>query len=133
MLARGVNGSAWCLCSRYATTIHAASSCTIKLSKLTRAGSLYRGCQRAALPKVFWEGGDEARGRGGVEFGFTSTTADRSIAVFYSGGDTAGKASTIFEASGALEPCPFPSALVLTVRLCVCAPIFAPPLARPSR
>ena len=60
-----------CACragDRYATTIHAASSCAIKLSKLTRAGSLYRGCQRAALPKAFWEG-SETRGKGGVEFG----------------------------------------------------------------
>ena len=60
----------WVWHNKYATTIHAASSCAIKLSKLTRAGALYRGCQRSALPRAFWEG-DETRGqtKGGVEFG----------------------------------------------------------------
>ena len=38
----------------YATSIHAINSCVIKLSKLTKAGKVWRGIKDAMLPKEFW-------------------------------------------------------------------------------
>ena len=35
----------------YATTIHAINSCVIKLSKLTKAGKVWRGIKDAKLPR----------------------------------------------------------------------------------
>ena len=39
----------------YATTIHAISSCVLKLSKLAVATKVYRGLKGASLPKHFFE------------------------------------------------------------------------------
>ena len=38
----------------YVTTIHAISSCVLKLSKLTKAGNVWRGIKDAKLPSEFW-------------------------------------------------------------------------------
>ena len=40
--------------NEYSTTIHAINSCVIKLSKLTKAGKVWRGIKDAKLPKSFW-------------------------------------------------------------------------------
>ena len=88
----------------YTTTIHAINSCVIKLSKLTKAGKVWRGIKDAKLPPEFWV--PNAMGiKGGIEFGFSSTTTDRAQAMHYAqggegmggkqGGGTA--AMTIFE------------------------------------
>ena len=61
----------------YATTIHAVSSCVLKLSKLAVATKVYRGLQGAALPDRFFEP-DEHGVCGGVEFGFTSTSQGKA-------------------------------------------------------
>ena len=79
----------------YATTIHAINSCVIKMSKLTKAGKVWRGIKDAALPKEFWVP-NEMGVRGGIEYGFSSTTTDRQQALLYAKGDQ-NDASTIFE------------------------------------
>ena len=76
----------------YATTIHAINSCVIKLSKLTQAVKVWRGFKGATLPRQFFEPND-AGVRGGIEYGFSSTTTDRAQAVHYASGSQ----STIFE------------------------------------
>ena len=81
------------------TTIHAINSAVIKLSKLSKAGKVYRGVCYGLLPDQFWKG-DESGVRGGIEFGFQSTTRERAQAVHYAkGGGWAkeGDAMTIME------------------------------------
>ena len=81
-----------CQDNSYVTTIHAINSCVIKLSKLTQAVKVWRGFKGATLPKQFFEPND-AGVRGGIEYGFSSTTTDRDQAVSYASGNQ----STIFE------------------------------------
>ena len=50
----------------YVTTIHAINSCVIKLSKLTKAGKVWRGIKDAKLPKSFWVANSMGV-RGGIE------------------------------------------------------------------
>ena len=76
----------------YATTIHAINSIVVKLSRRTKIRPLYRGWTGATLPKSFFTA-DSMGLRGGVEFGFSSTTTEREQAVHYA----QGKASTILE------------------------------------
>ena len=76
----------------YATTIHAINSLIIKVSKLTIAGKVYRGFCYAKLPDSFWTRNSEGV-RCGIEYGFSSTTTERSVAVHYG----TGPAGTIFE------------------------------------
>ena len=45
---------------------HAVNSCVLKLSKLTKAGKVYRGIKDAKLPKEFWVP-NEMGVRGGIE------------------------------------------------------------------
>jgi len=78
--------------NNYATTIHAINSCVIKLSKLTPAVKVWRGFKGATLPKAFFQP-NESGVRGGIEYGFSSTTTDRTQAISYAQGE----ASTIFE------------------------------------
>ena len=88
-----------CKGNNYATSIHACNSCVLKLSKLTKAGKVWRGIKDAKLPKEFWV--PNAMGvRGGIEYGFSSTTTDREQALHYATAGGAGKdgdAMTIFE------------------------------------
>ena len=83
----------------YPTSIHAINSCVIKLSKLTKAGKVWRGIKDAVLPKEFWVP-NEMGVRGGIEYGFSSTTTDKDQALHYAAGGGHGKAGdamTIFE------------------------------------
>ena len=83
----------------YATTIHAISSAVIKLSKLSKAGKVYRGVCYGRFPDKFWVP-DEMGVKGGVEFGFSSTTRERPQAVHYANGGgnaPSGEAKTILE------------------------------------
>lgn len=82
----------------YPTSIHAINSCVIKLSKLTKAGKVWRGIKGATLPKAFWVPNDMGV-RGGIEYAFSSTTVDREQALLYAkgGAGNASDASTIFE------------------------------------
>ncbi|EOD32716.1 hypothetical protein EMIHUDRAFT_230507 [Emiliania huxleyi CCMP1516] len=82
----------WTWHNQYSTTIHAINSIIVKLSPLTRITPLYRGWAGATLPEAFFK--PDAFGfRGGVEYGFSSTTTDRAQAVHYA----EGKASTVLE------------------------------------
>ena len=82
----------WVWHNNYATTIHAINSCVLKLSKLTIACKVWRGFTGATLPSSFFEANAEGV-RGGIEYGFSSTTIDRAQALHYA----SGKASTVFE------------------------------------
>ena len=66
----------------YTTTIHAINSVVIKLSKLTVACPVYRGLKDAAPPGEFWVA-NSFNVMGGIEYGFSSTTTDRSKAVHF--------------------------------------------------
>ena len=76
----------------YATTIHAVSSCVLKLSKLAVATKVYRGLQSAALPDRFFEP-DGHNVCGGIEFGFTSTSQAKAEALAYATSVAEGKGS----------------------------------------
>ena len=65
----------------------------LKLSKLMVAVTVYRGVGGTTLPKSFFQKNKMGL-RGGIEYAFTSTTPDRSVAVQYAGG----KASTVIGA-----------------------------------
>jgi NLR family CARD domain-containing protein 3 len=73
-----------CHGNKYTTTQHAINSAVLKLSKLTVVGNVYRGISGGRLPPQFFSS-DEYGVRGGVEYGFMSTTADRSVATGYAG------------------------------------------------
>ena len=81
--------------SRFTTTLHAINSGLLKLQAVTEVPKehmVYRGLAGLLLPDDFINE-DEFGCRGGVEFGFMSTTARRDVAVQY----TAGRAMpTIF-------------------------------------
>ena len=82
--------------NRYETTVFCIISGIIKLSKLTEVPEdrrLYRGLGGVVLPESFWT---KTEGfRGGVERGLMSATADRRVAMQYSGRN--GKCCTVFE------------------------------------
>ena len=87
-----------CRGNTYATTIHAVSSCVLKLSKLTKATKVYRGLKGAALPSSFFT--PDAQGVcGGVEFGFTSTSGMQAEALAYA-------VSSASDGGGGAPACP---------------------------
>jgi len=85
-------GVRWQWDNTYTTTIHAINSVIVKMSRLSKIKPLYRGWTDATLPKSFFEA-DGMGVKGGVEYGFSSTTTDRAQAAHYA----QGKASTILE------------------------------------
>merc|ERR1719367_1709392 len=84
-----------CMGNRYIKTIHVINSAIIKLSKVQKATTVYRGVQGGLLPPQFWEKNDFGV-CGGIEFGFMSTTVDENVALSYAAGDGQ-RASTVFE------------------------------------
>ncbi len=74
--------------NRYTTTIHVLVSAVIKLARVTKfaeGARLYRGTGgRMALPVKFSQA-DEHGCKGFTEWGFMSTTANRAVALTYSG------------------------------------------------
>ena len=90
--ATEAGGVEWQWHNMYETTIHATNSIVVKMSRLTKITSLYRGWTGATLPRSFFE--PDALGLcGGVEYGFSSTTTDRAQAMHYA----QGSASTVLE------------------------------------
>jgi hypothetical protein len=91
----------------YSTTIYALASAVINISRDTRlpAGTrLYRGLGGdKVLPGSFFK--SDSKGRKGIlEWGFMSTTADKAIAVMYSGIKEGKPFPSIFEIeSGAVD------------------------------
>lgn len=87
-----VGGVVWQWYNQYTTTIHAINSTVIKLAKLMAVAKVWRGFTGSTLPQSF-QSKDADGVRGGVEFGFSSTTVDRAQALHYA----EGKAPTVFE------------------------------------
>jgi len=90
-IARNLKGN------RYITTIHTIASGIVKLSRvaeLPENRKVYRGLGGMILPEKFWKP-DKYGCRGGVEYGFMSTTTQRDVALMYSGKE--GQLRTIFE------------------------------------
>ena len=80
--------------NKYTTTLHALNSAIVKLSKLTKASTVYRGVHDMVLPDQFWTP-NKYGVRGGIDSAFMSTTLKREEAVKYA---TSGKAAPlIFE------------------------------------
>lgn len=77
-----------CKDNKYTTTLHVINSALIKMGKVLPAKKVYRGLSGGVLPKQFLEA-NRLNIRGGIEFGFTSTTTNRNVAVSYSQGRTA--------------------------------------------
>ena len=65
-----------CAGNTYTTTIHAINSALVKLSKVTTAGTVYRGIGGGALPSQFLEP-DEFQLCSAVDYGFMSTSCTR--------------------------------------------------------
>ena len=74
-----------CKGNKYVTTLHAINEAIIKLSKLTKATTVYRGVWGGVLPDVCRKA-DEDGVRGGIEGGFMSTTTDKKTAFYYAVG-----------------------------------------------
>ena len=71
------------------TTLFCISSALKKLASHTeipKSGIVYRGLGSMLLPSSFWVDHGEPSWRGGVERAIMSTTTDKDIALFYSGG-----------------------------------------------
>ena len=79
--------------SRYVTTLHCINSAIVKLSRLAKPQTVYRGLSGRVLPSEFWRG----QGHGGVEFAFMSTTADRKVAMQYAKAESKEAASCVME------------------------------------
>eukprot|EP00493_Phyllostaurus_siculus_P023847 UN24184 len=84
-----------CIDNRYVTTIHVINSAIIKLSKVQKAETVYRGVKGGLLPPQFLKE-NEFGICGGIEFGFLSTTLDKNVAKHYAVGDS-GRAAIMFE------------------------------------
>merc|ERR1712194_867034 len=84
-----------CEDNSYVTTLHVINSALLKLGKVMKACKVYRGMVGGRLPPEFWIP-NAFNVRGGVEFGFMSTTTARSVALQYAKGDGS-KLSTVFE------------------------------------
>ena len=75
----------------YVTTLHVINSAIVKLGRLAKPRTVYRGVNGGVLPRQFWK----RVGNGGVEFAFMSTTSDRDVAMGYAQGRTG--AATVME------------------------------------
>jgi hypothetical protein len=82
-----------CMRNKYTTTLHIINSAVVKLGKLTKAGTVYRGLSGGTLPEEFWQA-NEYGVCGGCEYAFMSTTLDERVAYTYAGGS---KVATILE------------------------------------
>ncbi|CAK0825739.1 unnamed protein product, partial [Prorocentrum cordatum] len=92
--AAGDGGQA-AVANRYTTTIHVLASALVKASKMSKVCTVMRGTTGGRLPERFWRE-DESGVRGGIEFGFMSTTTDRTVAMQYASDPTKG-AGTVLE------------------------------------
>jgi hypothetical protein len=68
--------------NRYTTTLHTINSAVVKLSKLTKVTTVYRGLSGRLMPKRIWEH-DEYKSTGGVEAAFMSTSTNKDVAMHY--------------------------------------------------
>eukprot|EP01052_Picozoa_sp_SAG31_P015468 SAG31_NODE_994_length_10499_cov_6.293452_6_plen_2190_part_01 len=89
LIGKSVNG-------RFTTTLHAINSGVIKVSRLQPKCIVYRGMHGIRLPKSFTQE-DDFGFKSGVEYGFMSTTTNRSVAEQYSRSRDPSEPSMIFE------------------------------------
>ena len=82
----------------FTTTIHVISSGILKISRLQPALPVFRGVSTMKLPRCFLEK-DANNVRGGVEFGFMSTTIEEGVALSYAMGRSAKTSSTLIEST----------------------------------
>ena len=75
-----------CGTNRYTTTIHIINSCVIKLGKIMKAVTVYRGLKGGRLPQQFMQKDPDTNVAGGVEYAFMSTTRRREVAMSYAAG-----------------------------------------------
>lgn len=66
----------------FTTTLHVLNSGVLKMARLQPALPVYRGFSRMQLPKAFTELNQD-NVRGGVEYGFMSTTTDKEVALTF--------------------------------------------------
>ena len=71
-----------CKGNLYVTTIHAINSGILKLSRMQRACTVWRGVHGGVLPEQFWTENEHGV-MGGVERAFMSTTTSRDVAEGY--------------------------------------------------
>ena len=83
---------------KFTTTIHAINSGILKLSRLQPASPVFRGASALKLPRRFLQH-DSHNTRGGVEFGFMSTTLERDVALHYAKSGNPQAPSTVIESS----------------------------------
>jgi len=72
--------------NKYSTTLHVISAALTTLSSMSKCQYVYRGVAGGILPEQFTTPSDEDNFRGGVEYGFMSTTSNREVAVTYAKG-----------------------------------------------
>ena len=67
------------------------------MSKILPATTVYRGAagSNGQLPREFWQA-NEFNVRGGVEYGFMSTTTKRDVAISYLGSEEKAPSGTVF-------------------------------------
>ena len=86
----------------FTTTLHAINSGIIKLSRIQPATVVYRGMHGMKLPKALLEPNSHCV-RGGIEFGFMSTTMDMHTALMYAGAKKAGTSSLFMMRMGLVD------------------------------
>eukprot|EP01046_Picozoa_sp_COSAG06_P059377 COSAG06_NODE_12262_length_1402_cov_2.223331_1_plen_317_part_10 len=80
--------------NRFTTTLHVMNSGVLKLSRLQPAIRVYRGISAMKLPQAFIQA-DEFGVRGGVEYGFMSTTTSEQVALGFAKNSDNRTASTL--------------------------------------
>ncbi len=68
-----------CKSNTYSTTLHVINSALGTLSALSKCQPVYRGVSGGLLPEAFTTPSEIDNFRGGVEYGFMSTTLDREV------------------------------------------------------
>ena len=105
----------------YTTTIHVINGAVLKLSKLSKAATVYRGISGGQLPLALIRENDDGI-KGGVEVGFMSTSTERHVAEQYSGAKTDdGKLSIIIEMQQGMVRRTLPHLLLLAPSAAGCA------------
>ena len=75
-----------CKGNPYSTTLHMINAALTTLAALSDCQFVYRGVSGGILPESFHEPSPVDKFRGGVEYGFMSTTHDKEVAMEYAKG-----------------------------------------------
>ena len=88
---------------RFTTTLHVLNSGVLKLARLQPAIQVYRGISSMKLPTAFTKE-NQQNVRGGVEYGFMSTTTDERVAMtFATNGDTSSASTLVVAKMGMVD------------------------------